>query len=348
MAVRDGLVEDVRRALSDPFRVAERLGLSPRRSARGATILCPVHAEKTPSCSVTRGPDGTLRVRCFGCEWSGDVFHLVAAAHSLEPKRDFREVLATACELAGMPDEATSVRDGRLAAERQPRPAPPPEPERDYPPVGEVLGLWQTARPLVEDEQSALYLALRGIYPDVVQQLDVARALLPDTHETRMPGWARFRGDAPVSRPWTRSGHRILVPVYDCDGQFRSLRAWLVTDEQGVPKRVPPVGHRASGLVLANRAALEILRGERFHSRLVIVEGEPDFLARAIVSPTDPVLGVLSGSWHEGFAQKVPYGSEVIIRTHLDEAGERYARAITQTIRDRAQVYRLTNPPEAA
>ena len=342
MSNRD-VITEVRCALKDPFRVADQLGLEPRRSSRGAMVRCPVHAEKTPSCSVTRGPDGTIRVRCFGCDWSGDVLHLVAAVHGLDPRRDFKAVLEAAARLAGVLLDTETTR-GSPPEQKRVYGAVPCQhgPSQDYPPPDEVLGLWQTARPLLDDEAAAVCLAFRGIYPDVVQELDLARALHPDTHETRIPGWARFRGNAPVSRPWSRSGHRILVPVYDCDGQLRSLRAWLVTGEPDKPKRVPPVGHRASGLVLANRAALEILRGERFHSRLVIVEGEPDFLARAIVNPNEPVLGVLSGSWHEGFAERIPYGSEVYIRTHLDKAGERYAQQIVLTLRHRARLYRLT------
>ena len=348
MSDRDHLVEDVRRALTDPLRVAEGLALKPRRSARGVQFCCPVRAEKTPSCSLTKGPDGTLRVRCFGCGWTGDVLHLVAAAHQLDPRSDFREVLATACELAGMRDEASSVRDGKPAPERERRPLPPPEPERDYPPIGDVLGLWQTARPLLEDEPAAVYLALRGIRPDLVQQLELARSLLPETHESRLPGWARFRGQHSASRAWSRSGHRIVVPVYDSDGQFRSVRAWLVTGEANTPKRVPPVGHKASGLVMASRNAVELLRGEALHTRITIVEGEPDSLARMLVSPREAVIGVLSGSWHEGFAARIPYGAEVIIRTHLDEAGDRYASDIARSVRGRAQVFRLRNEREDA
>ncbi len=56
-------VDAVRRALSDPRDVCRRLGLD--RGARpqggGLMILCPAHQERTPSCSITRGPDGTLR-----------------------------------------------------------------------------------------------------------------------------------------------------------------------------------------------------------------------------------------------------------------------------------------------
>jgi hypothetical protein len=338
---RDTLVEDVKRVLTDPKAVTNRLGLKSRRSSRGVQILCPVHGEKNPSCSVIRGREGTLQVTCFSCKWTGDVLALVAAVNGLDLRSDFREVLATTAELAGMHDEARAVRDGKPPPERERPPAPVPEPERDYPPADEVRALWETARPLLEDEPAAVCLLGRRIMPDVVTALDAVRALLPETHPSRIPEWARFRGQGTVSRAWNRSGHRIIVPVYDSDGAFRSLRAWLVTGEPNVPKRVPPVGHKAGGLVLANARAVKMLRGEASPSRVVIVEGEPDTLARCVTNPDEVIIGILSGSWHEGFASRIPYGSEVVVRTHVDPAGERYANNVIQSIKSRARVRRL-------
>jgi len=53
-----------------------------------------------------------------------------------------------------------------------------------------------------------------------------------------------------------------------------------------------------------------------------------------------PVLGIVSGSWSQDFADRIPYGSELIVRTHHDDAGERYAAEIVKTTRDRAVVRR--------
>jgi hypothetical protein len=91
---------------------------------------------------------------------------------------------------------------------------------------------------------------------------------------------------------------------------------------------------------MANPKAVAMLKGEPRSSRVVIVEGEPDYIARSLINPALPVIGVLSGSWHEGFAARVPYGAEVLVRTHLDEAGDGYAAEITETLRCRARVYR--------
>jgi hypothetical protein len=59
------------------------------------------------------------------------------------------------------------------------------------------------------------------------------------------------------------------------------------------------------------------------------------------VTRVDPVIGIGSGSWNEGFAARIPYGSEVVIRTHRDRAGDGYALKVLESVRNRAQVYRL-------
>ena len=65
--------KELRHALTDVHRVIRALGLEKgaQRQATGLTICCPWHKENTPSCSVTLGKDGTIRLRCFGCQATG-------------------------------------------------------------------------------------------------------------------------------------------------------------------------------------------------------------------------------------------------------------------------------------
>jgi len=44
--------------------------------------LCPFHQEKTPSFSVSEDGDMT---HCFGCSWSGDFDHFIAAIEGKMP-----------------------------------------------------------------------------------------------------------------------------------------------------------------------------------------------------------------------------------------------------------------------
>jgi hypothetical protein len=340
--VRDPeIIRRVRFALSSPKQVADMLNLKVCDSMRDEVmILCPVHGEKNASCSV-RKRKGTISVRCYGCQFKGDVLTLVALTHGLDDRSAFPEVLATACELAGMWDEADAVRKGKAAPEAKQRaPLPPPEPEPDYPPAREVSELWDTARPVTGDPEASALLVSRRIDPDRVAALDLARVLDPLTFRDRLPRWACFKGKRPVSSSWTKTGHRMLARVFDAAGEFRSVRAWQVDPSSTDPKRVPPAGHRSSGLVLANERAQRWLRGDSAPSMVVVVEGEPDWIVRSVLFPHETIVGIGSGSWTAEFAERVPFGSQVVLMTHLDRAGDRYAEKVAESVKHRAQVTR--------
>ncbi len=345
---RDDIPAELRRSLTDPAKLCRDLGLAERakRQARGLSILCPVHGEKTPSCSVTLAPDGTIRVKCFGCEFAGDALTLIGVVRGLGSRNAFPELLREACRLAGRHDLEAALNGERDAPSgvrpaAAPRPVPPSAPGPDYPEELELEALWACGEAVTEDADASGHLVGRRIDPELVARLDLARVIRRDIASDRLPRWARHQG---VS--WRDSGHRMLVRTWDCEGRWRSVRAWRVRDGS-TPKRLPPGGCKAAGLVLANGPAVAMLRGEDALGRVIVCEGEPDFLVRSVVNSGDIVIGVLSGSWHRGFAQRVPFGAEVIVRTHLDAAGDRYADEITRSVRDRAQVFRLS-PEEAA
>lgn len=328
-------VRDVRAALADPRELCVKLKLTERaqRQATGLIVCCPVHGERNPSCSVTRGPDGTVRVRCFACDFSADAIGLVAQVLGLSTRGDgFRETVAVAAELGGLLALASELRGGQAAPKRERPPAPRPEPERDYPPVAEVNALWESALPVTDDTDASGTLVFRRIDPDRVAALNLAR-VLPSS--SPLPRWASYRGE-----PWTRTGHRLLVRAFDARGDLRSLRAWRVVVNNDAPKRLPPAGHRAAELVVANRRARGMLLGLVRPRRLIVVEGEPDFVVASLHWPDDAVIGIGSGSWTPAFAARVPRGADVIVRTHRDPAGERYAAHVTETIGERCLVWR--------
>ena len=105
------------------------------------------------------------------------------------------------------------------------------------------------------------------------------------------------------------------MPVFDEHGRLRSVRACrtdpgIVPVSLDVPKRLPPKGYRAEGLIMANSLGRIVLAGgvvpswwpESKPLRIVVCEGEPDFLTWASEysdgDETAPaVFGVVSGSW---------------------------------------------------
>lgn len=109
----------IRERLADPVELARRLDLL--RGARvvrdSVRIICPWHGEKNPSCSVSRGPDQTARVRCFSCGATGDALSLVAVCRGLDPRLDFGAVLRAAAEIAGVDLED----DSRVMSRPRPR-----------------------------------------------------------------------------------------------------------------------------------------------------------------------------------------------------------------------------------
>lgn len=334
-------IQRVKAALSDPVELCQTLGLleGSQRQTGGVMVRCPKHREKTPSCSVTTGPDGTVRVKCFGCDWGTDALGLVGMVLGTT---SFPDTLGQAAALAGV-----SLQDDRetrpqakpdgLAPRSEPRPAEPVA-SRDFPAATEVLGLWNSAAPVHADPDAALMLVKRAIDPSVVAELGLARVLTRDTH---LPAWAKYRGAS-----WLETGHRLLVPVYDSAGELRSVRAWRVTEGDS-PKRLPPGGHSAAGLVLANARARALLQTPGLPCRVVFVEGEPDTLTWA-TRTREPVFGVMSGGWTREHAAKIPLGSQFVIRTHHDEAGEKYARAIMDTLKGRGQILRGGSDVKAA
>ena len=331
----------LRAALADPLDVCRQLGIDVRakRQGGGLLIACPApgHDDRGPSCSVTRGPDRTLRVRCFGCELAGDVFTLIAAVRGLDVRTDFAEVARIAGELAGIDVERTAIE----SALRAPPPlATPPKPP---PPEEEVLAFWQRCAPCSADAGVAGWLRSRGLEPAAVAQLDLARALPAGA---ACPRWAAYRGDADAARPWSELGYRAIVPMFDAAGDLRSVRARYIGDGSPDAKALPPSGWGTRGLVMACPVASLVLAVSGWpwwaERRIVIAEGEPDFLTWATRPPLPRTFGVLglggAGQWTDEIAARIPDGAEVILRTDADDAGDAYASEIALSLRGRCSV----------
>jgi hypothetical protein len=330
----------IRRAICNPTALVAALGLEEGaiRQAHGITIRCPWHAERTASCSITLGPDGTIRVHCFGCGISGDAFHLIAQVYGLDVQRDFPKVLKRAAEIAGLGPNVGSA--SRTAHPLRPT-ASPPSP-RMYPPRDEVVELLAACTAVCDDLPLHRDLETRGIDPATVTDRDLARAL---SGTARLPPWARSRGGT-----WAETGHRLIVPLYDASGQIVTVRARRLLGEDR-PKALPPAGYRHDGAVMADPLARLLLAGQPVdwwtRRRVLIAEGEPDWLTMATHygddESTPAVLGVVASSWSAEIAARIPDGACVIIRTHADPAGQRYACEIGLTLAQRCRLLRSTS-----
>ncbi len=333
MTSKAELTRQVKVALANPFELANALGLVNARSqrqARGVIVNCPAHKDTgRPNCSITVAKDGTARVKCHACGFKGDAITLVAVVHGLDLAKEFKRALRLAAELAGQDALADEIGDGVPRPDRIHLPEPRQLPEAPWP--DRVSEVWGDALPLHTDGEAVDMLTARGIDAARVERLNLAR-ILPNRKPTELPTWARFA----ERRPWQKTGHRLLVRSFDHCGILMSLRAWRVTDNE-TPKRLPPRGCRSAGLVLADRLGWYALKGQEtgqpFPSVLWIVEGEPDWLAASLAVPGGHgVIGIGSGGWTKETAEKCCSVRIVMIGTHADEAGDRYAEEVTRTV----------------
>ena len=59
-------------------------------------------------------------------------------------------------------------------------------------------------------------------------------------------------------------------------------------------------------------------------------------------------FGIESGAWSPQIADRVPTEASVVIRTHHDEPGERYAQQIASSLRGRCRIFRSSVGEEAS
>jgi hypothetical protein len=234
---------------------------------------------------------------------------------------DFRQVLAEGAALAGHLSLEAEILDGKPRADRKPVARPVAMPPTEYPDADEVRALWANATAPADDVEASRYLVGRVLDPVLVGSLGLAKVI-----RAPLPQWARYG-----SREWLDTGHRLVCRAFDARARARSVRAIRVRDGD-TPKRLPPKGRKAAGLALLNRAAYDMVRGAAKTETLVIVEGEPDWLTRSTINADAAVVGLVSGSWTDEFAETVPSGCRVLIRTHEDEAGEKYARQVIASL----------------
>lgn len=326
---------EIRQRLVDPGALARLLGLDEgaKRQARGLMIRCPVHNERTPSCSMRVGNDGTIAVRCHGCEWTGDALSLVAVVRGLDSRRDFRRVLEEAASLCGYDLGGTSP---------PPTPVrrPPPPPPRGRPPLAEVESFWNACSPVTSTahaSQVALFLSRRRIFAPALAEIDLLRCA-PLEHE--WPAWWPARW----SPTW-----RLVTRAYEPDGTLASVHARAVVDGAS-PKTRWPYDCRADGLLFADRLGVELLRGDAANfDRVLVVEGLTDLAAAAqlAVGKRVAILGITSGSAPALAKIRWPSGVPVWVGTDDDGPGERYARAVESSVPKRITVTRWKNPRAA-
>jgi DNA primase len=321
----------VRRALTDPSRLCGALGLTKgsRRQARGLTVLCPFHREKSPSCSVRLGADGTIQVHCFGCDASGDALCLVAAVRGLDIKSDFSLVLDEAARIAGIYVQRRE-RDGRPAIDG-----------RMY---SSIMTRLCELCPWVDDHDAYGYVVRRvlvvgasdagfGGLPPPGKQGQVVHPLAEEFGAEALVASGLVWLDRSTRRPdldrFARPDHRLLIPWRRIDGSIAVLQRRRLDHHE--PKYVFPSGMRPTLPFGAER-----LRAHGADRTLVLCEGALDTLALRLLDGRDG-LGILPlglpglDGWRAEWAT-FARGREACVAFDADAAAERKAAAVAEDL----------------
>jgi hypothetical protein len=366
-----GAAEAIKGALTDVWRLVEALGLNQaakrQQGGRGALICCPAHNERNPSCSVTLGPDGTIRVRCFACDFSGDALSLIAAAHGLRTRgEDYRRVLSLGAGLAGVFVEGVAPSKERPPIRgRDPEPAPAGVEEATFSNAARIL---LEACPLSDTLEFGM--ASRGILFDA--QRDGWGGLPATQAEREQPG-AEAESDVRESlrsmfeaeslrwllkgHRWIWADHRLLIPWRRPDAsvwglQRRYAPKYGTEAPEGAPKYVWP---RESDYAPAQRFAYGVdhpcLRDAR---ELWIAEGAVDVLAlralnRNARSPRAmAALGIPgTAAWGKFRSSVLPVvrGRVVHVSLDADRAGEGAVGRIARDVQEAgAYLVKRTRP----
>lgn len=243
------------------------------------------------------------------------------------------------CSSAGNPSDNSGSNPQKISAMPRPRP-----------PANEVHYVWNVSRTVDQDADVLDWIENRKLEASVIVERDLARAL-PQNLE--LPYWCSFRG-----RPWNESGHRLIVKMFGASGEMESLHARCIlpnvaaSDKAAAPAAGPG---SISGLVMADLLGIILLRRglppewwPNIPLQIVVTEGEPDFLTWATrygdaAESAPAVLGIVAGSWTTGIAGRVPDGARVVIRTHSDDAGNKYAGEIFSSLAARCTALRPLN-----
>lgn len=324
--------------------VAAAVGLEVQkpRGASGGSCSCPACGaqHRHPSRQDRRLAIGVrsdgLGWRCYQCDATGDQLHLAALALekgkwgelASDQKARVRAWAVDWLRLASVTSASSLTESGLRPGASEPT----------FPPSDEVADLWGRCVPVIDDERVRAWLVRdRSIDAGRVAAGELARVL---PWGAECPLWATKKLEE-RRVPWSETAYRAIFRLFDHAGHLRSVLARYcgAPKHPGTPKSRAPQGFARRGLVLANELGRSLLSGVRLEGRLrvVIAEGEMDHLVFATKDRRDAeerlcVLGMVSGSWTPEIAARIPDGATVLIATHQDKDGEKYAAEIASSL----------------
>ena len=305
-----GIVAEIKSKLPVADIVGETVAL--KRAGTVQKGLCPFHAEKTPSFTVT--PDRETW-HCFGCGEHGDIFTFLMRRDGL----DFREALTRLAEKAGVELSEHSAREDRH--------------KRRLRDALEAAIAWyrEVLLQARQAEAARAYLAERGLTEETLDRFGVGYALNnweAMTKRLRAKGFTDAELTAAgLASPSTRGGvydrfrGRIIIPIRDASGRPIGLGGRIMPGAEGPKYLNSPAtalfdkSRTLYGIDLAKSA----IRREKL---AVIVEGYTDVMAAHQAGFANVVasLGTALTAGQVELANR--YADAVALAYDVDLAGE--------------------------
>jgi DNA primase len=274
--------------------------------------LCPFHAEKTPSFTVSPERESW---HCFGCGEHGDIFTFVMKRDGL----DFREALGRLAERAGVELSATGAREDRRRKRL-----------RD---ALEAAIAWyrEVLRQANQAAPARRYLAERGFTEETLDRFGIGFA--PDSWDALVKRLAArgFSSEEMVSaglasmgqrgRPVDRFRGRIIIPIRDAAGKPVGLGGRVMPDGEGPKYLNSPAtalfdkGRTLYGIDLARTS----IRREKL---AVIVEGYTDVMAAHQAGFTNVVASMGTALTRGQVDLATRYADAIALAYDVDLAGE--------------------------
>ena len=310
--------------------VESYLPLKPR--GRDLVALCPFHAERSPSFTVSRSGQFFY---CFGCGKTGDVFAWLQEREGLT----FREAMEALADRAGISLEGVFSSGNRTT-----RKGPDP-----YAVLVEVAGFFQRCLGSDEGVLAREYLERRGLDAAIVPwRLGV---------HPRPGALARFVADKGLPREILEQAglfkngrdpyaHRLMFPIEDERGRVVAFGARIVpgapgSDGDGEFKPPKYLNSPESPWFNKRRVLFGLARAKQSGARqLVVMEGYTDVIACHLAGFTGAVasLGTAFTQDHARIVER--YATEgLVLMFDADRAGRQAAeRAQRELVNSRLQV----------
>ncbi|MDJ0783773.1 MAG: DNA primase [Desulfosarcinaceae bacterium] len=323
-------IQEIRTAADIVQVVGDRVAL--KKAGKNFVGLCPFHAEKTPSFTVS--PDKQM-YHCFGCGAGGNVIGFLMKADGLT----FPEAVKNLAQRLGirLPTGRLTPAQKRRISEREQLLAINAQAERFF------------HHQLVEAKAGGpalAYLVRRGMTRKFIAEYQLGYAL--DAWD-RLLGYLKRRGFPPqmiaktglaVPRKqgdgfYDRFRHRVIFPIRDLNGQVLAFGGRVLGDD--LPKYIngpeTAVYHKSRTLYGMDRAR-SVCRQE---GRLYIVEGYFDALSlhlNGIVNAVATLGTSLTSDHVQMIRGYMGEGGQVVLVYDSDAAGLNAARRSIQVFKD--------------